>query len=117
MLVLAPDTGEVLEERAVDPTTSVAALGPDVVLQDVGADGRVRVTRSDPRSGEVRWTFTAPARRPRPWSALCCSDDGLVVVPGEAGWVLDGDGDVVHAVGRATVRRPRAGPTCGADAS
>jgi outer membrane protein assembly factor BamB len=97
LLVLAPGTGEVLEERSVDPRTSVAALGADVVVQGVADDGAVTVSRSDPRSGRVRWTFASPPTAPPPQLGPVLTDDGLVVVPGEAGWVLDGDGDVVHA--------------------
>lgn len=97
LLVLAPDTGEVLQERSVEPTASVAALGPDVVVQAVDDAGQLRVTRSDPRSGDGRWTFAPPTTTPPPRLGPVLTDDGLVVVPGEAGWVLDGEGDVVHA--------------------
>ncbi len=97
LLVLDPTTGDLLDERDVDPTTSVAALGADVVLKDVSEDGRSRVTRRDPVEGRVRWTFTAPRSTVPPGYSPVRVEDGLVLVPGEAGWVLDADGGVVHA--------------------
>lgn len=97
LLVLAVATGEVLEERPVDPSTSLDVLGEDVVVKDVVDDGRVRVRRTDARVRDVRWTFHGHSSPRVPGYALVRTDDGLVVVAGEAGWVLSGDGGVVHA--------------------
>lgn len=97
LLVLSSGTGEVLEERAVDASTSVAALGPDLVVKDVTDDGRVRVARTGPRGRDERWAFTGPPADPAPRFAFVRTDEDLVLVPGESGWVLTADGDVVHA--------------------
>ena len=96
VLVLRASTGEVLSERVVDPSTSVNAIDDDVVVKDTLDDGRVRVRRTDPLGTQERWTFLSPDRdRPAGFSWVIV-DDGLVVVPGEAGWVLTGEGEVVH---------------------
>jgi outer membrane protein assembly factor BamB len=97
LLVLAVTTGEVVEERVVDPTTSLAAIGPDLVVMDRGADDEIRVVRTDPLGTQERWRFEGPPGERRVEYAAVRVDDGLVVVPGESGWVLSGEGEVVRS--------------------
>jgi len=99
-LVLVRTTdGRVLRDEPTDPSATVAALGPDVVTSRVGADGRVTVDRSDPVTGEIRWTFTgaeplrATAYGREAWIGVF---GDLVLVGGDTGWVLSADGGLVH---------------------
>lgn len=97
VLVLESSTGDVVADRPVDPTTSLTALGPDVVVKDRAPGGRVRVTRTDPLGEQERWAFTGPpVRGPHEYTPVRVDDD-LVVVPGEAGWVLTPEGEVVES--------------------
>jgi outer membrane protein assembly factor BamB len=96
MLVLRAATGEVVSEREVDPSTSVDALGSDVVVKETLADDRVRITRTDPLGERERWSFTSDEPDPRREYSWVLVDEGLVVAPGEAGWVLSADGEVLH---------------------
>jgi len=60
LLLLDAVTGATRSSEPVDPTTSVAFLGADLVTAHFDADGRVHVTRADPSSSTVRWTFVSP---------------------------------------------------------
>ncbi|QTE29289.1 outer membrane protein assembly factor BamB family protein [Pengzhenrongella sicca] len=101
VVVVDAATEEIVHDGPVEPRTSVATLGADLVLGDVGADGRVRVRRTDARAGAERWTFTSP--EPLPLNAFRRRDatvtvaGGLVVVDGGSIWVLSAAGDVLRA--------------------
>ena len=96
LLVLAVADGELLLERSVDPSTSIDALGTDIVVKTTLTDGRLRIARTDPTGERSRWTFlTDPRILGREFSPVLV-DDALVVVPGAEGWILTADGDVGH---------------------
>jgi hypothetical protein len=73
----------------------VAALGEDLLTGWVGQDGHVGARRTDVWGLEERWAFRSPDPLPatgygrRAWVDAV---GGLVVVGGEAGWVLRPDG-------------------------
>jgi outer membrane protein assembly factor BamB len=98
--VLSAATGEVVREAVVDPTTSVTAVGPDLVVMQRGTDHEVEVVRTDPLGTSERWRFTGPPGDGREEYVSVRVDDGLVVVPGESGWVLSADGEVVRSWSR-----------------
>ncbi|GAA2723219.1 PQQ-binding-like beta-propeller repeat protein [Cellulomonas aerilata] len=100
LLVLAVATGEVLSETSVDATTSLAAIGTDLVVMQRGTDGGVQVVRTDPLRTREAWRFEGPPREGLEEYTSVRVDDGLVVVPGQSGWVLDGQGDVVTSWSR-----------------
>jgi outer membrane protein assembly factor BamB len=97
LLVLAATTGDVVVDRSVDPTTSITALGPDLIVMQRSRAGGVQVARTDPLGGQERWRFTGPPRAGLEEYTRVREDDGLVVVPGESGWVLSGAGEVVES--------------------
>lgn len=97
VFVVDAATGAIVHNGPAEPRTSVATLGADLVLSDVGPDGRVRVQRTDARRTQVRWTFTSPDPLPlnsfRRRDASVTVSGGLIVVDGGSGWVLSGAGD------------------------
>ena len=101
LLVLDAAEGTVVSDDPVDPSTSIAALGTDVITCTVDADRHARVVRTDATGAVERWTFTSPA--PVPLDRFGHADarvavvDGLVVVSGVRGWVLSADGAVLRS--------------------
>jgi len=101
LLVLDATTGAVLSDGPTEPSTSVGAIGTDIVISHVDAAGRVHVARTDARGTTDRWTFTGPGPLPANPSLQDASVqvvDGLILVAAAGScWVLSGDGDLVHA--------------------
>ena len=64
LVVLDGTTGTQIASRAVEPTTTVALLGTDLIISHVDAGGYIHVERQDPRSEAVRWTYTSPEAVP-----------------------------------------------------
>lgn len=107
LLVLDAASGDVLSARMTDPGAAVWAAGPDLVIRTVGHDGSVRVTRTDPITSTVRWTFVSAG--PGGTGALAPGQvqvvgDLVVVSTGPDGTlagaggssVLSADGSVLH---------------------
>ncbi|PVU83338.1 hypothetical protein DDP54_10415 [Cellulomonas sp. WB94] len=61
VVVVDPRTGSLIAERATPPSSTLAVEKDLVVVAWVGDDGHGVVTGTEPRTGEVRWTFTTPA--------------------------------------------------------
>jgi outer membrane protein assembly factor BamB len=100
VVVLDARTGAVRSDRPVPRSTTLAALAADIVTAHADAGGYVHVTRTDPLATTVRWTFVTP--RPLPvtqpgWSIRMEVTGDLVVLDEVHGWVLDADGQVLHA--------------------
>lgn len=99
LLVLDATTGAVVSDAPTEPSTSVAALGADLVISRVDADGRAHVTRTDAHGTADRWTFISPDPVPvddsRQRVASVDVVGGLVVVEAGSSWVLSADGDVL----------------------
>jgi len=119
LLRLDAATGTVLSAAQTEPSTSVCALGPDLIVSEVDADGRLRVTRTDASGRVARWTFTSPAPLPddasgRPQAQVRVVGEVVVVAAGP-GWVLSGAGVVLESwpVG---AQAGRAGAGAGANA-
>ncbi|GAA2724307.1 hypothetical protein CAE01nite_09360 [Cellulomonas aerilata] len=102
LVVMDAVSGELLADDPVGSPAGVASAGTDLLLGTVDADGRPRVTRSDPRSGEVHWTFTSPEPVPADQFGLrriaLRSQDGVVVADAGPVWVLSADGEVLRAL-------------------
>jgi PQQ-like domain len=100
MVLIDPADGRSLRDEPVEPSTSVAASGADLLTSWVDADGHLRARRTDPWGERERWTFRSPDALPvsgygrRAWVG---TRHGLVLVGGDAGWVLRADGSPVHA--------------------
>ena len=101
LLVLDAATGAVLSDEPAAPSTSVAAIGTDLVVSRVDPGGRAQVARTDARGTTDRWTFTSPGPVPEAASgrpeARVTVVDGRVVVDAGSGWVLAGDGEVLDS--------------------
>ena len=101
LLVLDAATGAVLADEPAAPSTSVAAIGADLVVSHVDSGGRAHVTRTDARATTDRWTFTSPGPVPEAASGRpevrVTVVDGRVVVDAGPGWVLAGDGKVIDS--------------------
>lgn len=61
VVVVDPRTGTSLAERDTPPSSSITVESGLVVVAWVDGDGHGVVTGTEPRTGEVRWTFTTPA--------------------------------------------------------
>ena len=100
LVVLDPTTGRVVGEKAVEPSTSIASLGSDLVLGHLEDDGRLGVRRTDASGEEVRWSFTSPEVIEETeygrWAWVRVVD-GLVVAGGDSGWVLSAEGRPLHS--------------------
>jgi outer membrane protein assembly factor BamB len=57
----------------------------------------VQVTRTDPLRTQERWQFVGASEDGLDEYTPVRVDDGFVVVAGESGWVLSGDGDLVES--------------------
>lgn len=96
LVVLDAGTGERVATHDLErrlPT--FAAIGPDVVLAEVAADGRAEITRTDPVTGRPRWTFRSPEPVGEASAGSATVLDlrhGVVAVGGPGGWALDPDG-------------------------
>jgi len=102
LVVLDASTGALRSESPVAPTTSVAVLGPDLVLGQVDSDGRIRVRRTDASGSVTRWTFLSPAppsgvERGSRDSSVRVAGDLVLVGAASTRWVLTRDGVVVHS--------------------
>ncbi|WNB84370.1 PQQ-binding-like beta-propeller repeat protein [Cellulomonas sp. ATA003] len=99
LVIVDAADGSVLHDAAAPPTTTVAALGPDLVRSDVDDEGLLRVSRTDATARTVRWSFTGPEPLPETrygMRAWVTTRDDLVLAGGDTGWVLTADGAVVH---------------------
>lgn len=96
LLVLDARTGDRAGTRALEgAAASVSTLGPDLLVAEVRADGRAAVTREDPRTGDVRWTWTSPGTLPGPADqryAYLQVDGDVILVHGPGTWALRHDG-------------------------
>jgi outer membrane protein assembly factor BamB len=100
LVVLDARTGERVAERSLGVGFgAMDALGRDVVLVDIQPDGRPFVTREDPVTGTVRWTFRADV--PMPSAGLGAGPPALpavgvrgdvITVIGPVSWALSTDG-------------------------
>jgi len=101
LIVLDAAAGTVVSDTAVDPSTSIATLGSDVVTCVVDVDRHAHVTRTDATGAVQRWSFTSPAPVPLDRfghaEAQVAVVDGLVVVSGVRGWVLSADGAMLRS--------------------
>jgi outer membrane protein assembly factor BamB len=61
VVVVDPRTGTLLAERETPSSSSLAVEGDLVLVAWVAPDAHGVVTGTEPRTGEVRWTFTTPA--------------------------------------------------------
>jgi len=61
VVVVDPRTGTLLAEREAPSSSSLAVEGDLVLVAWVAPDAHGVVTGTEPRTGEVRWTFTTPA--------------------------------------------------------
>lgn len=101
LVVLDAVTGRTLADRRIPPSTTLTALGPDVLLAHADDAGRATVRRVAPRDGTVRWRFRAPGPgvvgdvgRPR---LVVQTDGDLVLVDTGRSWVLGaGTGEVLR---------------------
>ncbi len=100
LVVLDSATGGVLSRAPTAVGTSLATLGPDLVLGSLDDDGRLQVRRTDARGERVRWEFVSPEPLGTSeydswvWVQVV---DGLVVAGGESGWVLSADGQPLRS--------------------
>ena len=101
LLVVDTAAGTVVSERPVDPSTSIASLGSDLITCTLTPDRHAHVTRTDATGAVQRWSFTSPAPLPMGrfgrTEARVSVADGLIVVNGVRGWVLGADGAVVRS--------------------
>jgi outer membrane protein assembly factor BamB len=101
LVVLDAARGMVLRDDVVPPTTSAAALGPDLLLAHVDEDGYARLARTDPRDGTARWSFRSPRPLERDElgqrSASVTTDGETVVLDAGPVWLLDPDGAPLRA--------------------
>jgi len=98
VVVVDPRTGSLVAERDTPPSSALAVEADLVVVAWVAGDGHGVVTGTEPRTGEVRWTFTTPA----PLEARAGERLGLDVTGVGAGiivgswsqklWLLSSDG-------------------------
>ncbi|MGV8966501.1 MAG: PQQ-binding-like beta-propeller repeat protein [Cellulomonas sp.] len=101
LLVIDSATGVVSSDTPTDPGAAIAAIGTDLVVGHVDADGRVRVTRTDPLGRTPRWAFSSPTTTLRDSFgrqdlALTVRGDLVVVGAAGASWVLSGEGALLH---------------------
>lgn len=100
LVVLDARTGRRVAERAMDSeNSSVTPIGLDLVVAEVLADGRAEVTRQDPVTGKVRWTFRSaqPLRSPGvgpSWFDVSVQH-GVIVANGPVTWAFAPDGTVL----------------------
>ncbi|MGV8978484.1 MAG: PQQ-binding-like beta-propeller repeat protein [Cellulomonas sp.] len=94
LLVIDATTGAVVSQSPIEPTASVALLGPDLVTGQFAADGRVQVTRSGARDGTLSWTFTSPDPVPSDASGQrnlwVWANEGFIDVRASSGTGADG---------------------------
>ena len=102
LLVLDARTGDTVADRALDHGFgAIAALDADVVVATVRPDGRVRLQRQDPVSGEVRWTrdgdhaLVGAGAGIGPRAPETEVQQGVVVVEGALGMAVSADGEVL----------------------
>ncbi len=102
LLVLDARTGDTVADRALDHGFgAIATIGADVVVITVQPDGRVRVERQDPVSGQVRWTtdteqtLAGAGSGAGPRSPEMDVEQGVVVLEGSLGMVLSADGELL----------------------
>ena len=99
IVVLDAGTGALMAQRTtLGAGASFAPLGRDLVVSEVLPDGHARVSRQDPVTGEVRWTF----RSSRALQTLGAStrlspsvQHGVVVVSGPVTWALSAEGSLL----------------------
>jgi outer membrane protein assembly factor BamB len=102
LAVLDAGTGRVLSDRSLGlGFVAMTVDAGDVLLADVAQDGRVRLVREDPVTGDVRWTFTSDEPLPGAGDGVgppvpgVRVEHGIVVLEGLVSWALSADGDVL----------------------
>ena len=99
LVVLDAATGVQLADTSVQPSTTVASWGADLLLSTVDRTGRAEVVRTDSLGGSQRWAFAVPGLVPmddfRQRTVTVSVTDGLIVVDAGTSYVLDGDGTVL----------------------
>ncbi|RYV51671.1 PQQ-binding-like beta-propeller repeat protein [Pengzhenrongella frigida] len=101
LLVIDAATGVVRSDTPTDTGAAIAALGADLVVGHVDADGVVRVARTDALGRASRWTFDGahPVLTDafgRQDVSLDVVDDLVVVGAAGSSWVLSADGGLLH---------------------
>ena len=100
LVVLDASTGERLAERPMNGlNVSFAPFGHDLIVTDVLPDGHAQVSRLDPLSGAVAWTFRS-AHVPRgpaegPTWLFPSVQHGVIVANGPVSWAFASDGTVL----------------------
>jgi hypothetical protein len=102
LLIIDAATGAVVSDGPTDPTTSVSALGTDLVIGRVDAGGHVQVTRKDPRATGDRWTFTSPVPIPvdragRRGATVYVVGSHVVAVSSGSWWLLSDSGELLRS--------------------
>ncbi|WP_407345476.1 PQQ-binding-like beta-propeller repeat protein [Pengzhenrongella phosphoraccumulans] len=99
LVVIETTTGALVSDGPVEPSTTLTALGADLVTSRIDDDGRAHLARTDARGTTERWTFVSPEPVPiddtRQRVASVTVRDGLIVVDAGPTWVLSADGEVL----------------------
>ncbi len=102
LVVLDAKTGETVAERSLDHGYgTVEALGSDLLVTNVLADGRVQVAREDPLTGRVRWTVVSEQPLPGagsgagPRAPETTTEHGVIVVSGPMAMALSAAGEIL----------------------
>jgi len=111
LVVVDAASGAVVSDVATDPSTSLSSIDGDLVTGRIDVDGRVRITRTDPRGAGDRWTFVGPDRvgvKEGGHQIVGVSSSGGIVVAqlieftGQgatgASWALSGEGKVIRVM-------------------
>ena len=97
LLVLEARTGARIDDRPLTSAgAALATLGSEVIVTERRSDGRAQVTREDPDTGHVRWTFRGDASPGSPHSSFDWLypevQNGVIVVHGPVTWAFSSDG-------------------------
>ncbi|HEX5332084.1 MAG TPA: PQQ-binding-like beta-propeller repeat protein [Cellulomonas sp.] len=98
VVVVDPRTGTLVAEREAASSSTLAVASDLVLVAWVSGDGHGVVTGTEPRTGEVRWTFTTPApleARAGERLGLDVTDVGVGIIVGSWSqklWLLSPDG-------------------------
>jgi outer membrane protein assembly factor BamB len=118
IVVVDPTTGAITAERAAAPSSALSIDTDVAYVAEVASDGRGVLTATDPRTGEVRWTFTTPqslqVAAGQPLRVWLSARDGRVLVGSASGsaWLLSSDGTVereITDIAGAALVAPRPG--------
>jgi len=100
LVVVDGTTGAKVSDAITAASTSVTAFSTDLLISDVGADGRLHLARTDARGRSTRWSVTSPGPIPlndsRQRAAAISVAGGLIVVDAGSTWVLSGGGALIE---------------------